>query len=467
MLDGRPDEHRKYAPRGKGPTVLQVAMQEGLSAFLADVSEAGGLPGFVVREFRAATTCGDPALGFVRVKCNQCGEELHVAFTCRGRTVCPSCTARRAACTAAHLVDEVLPEIPYRQWTLAFPRGLKVALASDPALMGAALRIFVAVIFAWQRRQARQLGFEKPRPGAIVFVQNFTGALLLHPHAHVLVPEGVFCAEDTAFAELPPPDDAEVEALLRRVAKKVVKLAQATYPEGLPHTEDALAALAAASAQTRLALGDEENAWPGKERRCAFLEGFSLHANTSVHANDRAGLETLCRYGARGPLTLERLSLRPDGKLEYRLKKPIRGGATTLVMTALQLLKRLCALVVKPRIHLTRFFGVFAPNSNSRADVVPQRPAPPPPPPAPPPAAATPGEPTAAAEPHRPRPYLNWADLLRRTWGFDVFACPCGGRRRILAFITSPELSRQVLGLPARNGRPQPTGPPQLALALP
>ena len=157
---------------------------------------------------------------------------------------------------------------------------------------------------------------------------------------------------------------------------------------------------------------------------------------------------------------MERLSLRPDGKLEYRLKKPIRGGATTLVMTALQLLKRLCALVVKSPIHLTRFFGVFAPNSNSRAEVVPQRPAPPP-------AAATPGEPTAAAEPHRPRPYLNWADLLRRTWGFDVFACPCGGRRRILAFITSPELARQVLGLPARNGRPQPTGPPQLELALP
>ena len=359
-----------------------------------------------------------------------------MAFTCRARTVCPSCTARRAACTAAHLVDQVLPCVPYRQWTLAFPRCLKVALVSDSSLLSAALRVFVAGIFAWQRRRARELGFEKPKPGAIVFVQNFTGALLLHPHAHVLVPEGVFCSEDRAFAALPPPEDAEVEALLRQVAKKVVKLARAAYPDGLRHAEDALASLVEASAQTRLLLDDEEKAWPGKERRCAFLEGFSLHANTAVHANDRAGLETLCRYGARGPLSLERLSLRPGGKLEYRLKKPSRGGATTLVLTAVQLLKRLSALVVKPRIHLTRFFGVFAPNSSSRAAVVPQRPAPAPLQPTP---VGTPEEPTDTVAPPRPRPYLNWADLLRRTWGFDVFACPCGGRRRILALITSPQ----------------------------
>jgi hypothetical protein len=62
-------------------------------------------------------------------------------------------------------------------------------------------------------------------------------------------------------------------------------------------------------------------------------------------------------------LALDRLSRREDGKLEYRLKKPLPGGATTLLMTPAQLLKRLVALVVKPKVHLTRFFGVFAPNS--------------------------------------------------------------------------------------------------------
>ena len=100
-----------------------------------------------------------------------------------------------------------------------------MALASDSVLLSAAVRCFVAGIFALQRSQARRLGIEQPRPGAIAFVQTFTAALLLHPHTHVLVPEGVFSGADKAFAALPPPDDEEVEALLRKVARKVLKLA--------------------------------------------------------------------------------------------------------------------------------------------------------------------------------------------------------------------------------------------------
>jgi hypothetical protein len=41
--------------------------------------------------------------------------------------------------------------------------------------------------------------------------------------------------------------------------------------------------------------------WTG--RRCAFVEGFSLHADTWLHENDVVGLERLCNYGAREPET--------------------------------------------------------------------------------------------------------------------------------------------------------------------
>ena len=39
-----------------------------------------------------------------------------MAFSCKGRAVCPSCNARRMAETAAHLVDQVFPPLPVRQW---------------------------------------------------------------------------------------------------------------------------------------------------------------------------------------------------------------------------------------------------------------------------------------------------------------------------------------------------------------
>jgi Putative transposase len=44
-------------------------------------------------------------------------------------------------------------------------------------------------------------------------------------------------------------------------------------------------------------------------------EGFSLHANTHLHANDRLRLERLCRYGAGGALALERMSRAEDGRI--------------------------------------------------------------------------------------------------------------------------------------------------------
>ena len=141
--------------------------------------------------------------------------------------------------------------------------------------------------------------------------------------------------------------------LLRRVAKRTMKLVNAHFPDGLPYAEDERDFQLAASAQTRLPLADDAPRHP--RRGCAFLQGFSLHADTHLHQNDREALERLCRYGARGPLCLERLTRRSDGKLEYRLKKPTPHGATVLVLTGLQLLKRLCPLVVKPRLHLTRF----------------------------------------------------------------------------------------------------------------
>jgi len=95
--------------------------------------------------------------------------------------------------------------------------------------------------------------------------------------------------------------------------------------------------------------------------------------------------------------------------------------------------------------------------------------------PTPPPAAKAvelekPAEQAVPATEGRP-PYLNFADLLRRTLGIDLFTCRCGGRRSIVAFITSEEVARAALGLLPRDTSTAPpqraTGPPQLALALP
>jgi hypothetical protein len=48
-------------------------------------------------------------------------------------------------------------------------------------------------------------------------------------------------------------------------------------------------------------------------------------------------------------------------------------------------------------------------------------------------------------EPHKRRtPPLDWAGLLRRTFALDIFACArCGGRRRVLAYLTARRAVRR------------------------
>ena len=59
--------------------------------------------------------------GFVRVHCPTRKDDLLVAFSCKGRWVCPSSTDRRMADTAARWVDRVLPQVSFFHYELSAP----------------------------------------------------------------------------------------------------------------------------------------------------------------------------------------------------------------------------------------------------------------------------------------------------------------------------------------------------------
>ncbi|WNG24750.1 hypothetical protein F0U62_12555 [Cystobacter fuscus] len=125
-----------------------------------------------------------------------------------------------------------------------------------------------------------------------------------------LVPDGAFVQREGGvhFEPLPPPTQDEVERLLREVRHRVLCLLENRRALPAQGPEDALQAYWAHSLQQRLRWTEVDvRPPPRKQPRCTFLEGFSLHANTHLPANDRQGLEQLCRYGARGALALERL----------------------------------------------------------------------------------------------------------------------------------------------------------------
>ena len=106
---------------------------------------------------------------------------------------------------------------------------------------------------------------------------------------------------------------------------------------------------------------------------CASVQGFSLHAATTVHEDDRAGLERLCRYGLRAPFSMRRFSQLPDGRVRYELRRPwpTEGGTSELVLDPLDLMRRLAAIMPAPYSNMVRYHGVFASRSKYKSRLPP------------------------------------------------------------------------------------------------
>ena len=407
----------------------------------ADLRDGEGLPRFVEQEFHDFLRCGWLAGGFARFRCPACGLDRLVPFSCRGRGFCPSCGGRRMAERAAHLVDRVFPVVPVRQWVLSLPHRLRYRLAWDHDLCRAVVGASMRAVLGFLRHRARETGVVDGRGGAVVIVQRFGGAVNLNVHLHALVLDGVF-AKDAAgvrFHRNPSLDAADVADVLATVEAHVQRLLER---RGLEDADagggtldewaaDApvLAGIAAASVQSRVALGSragarvrrrgnppEETETPVLGRCHARHRGFDLHAGLHVPAGQQDRLERVCRYALRPPIAHDRLHLTAGGQVQLELRRRWSDGTTHLLFDPVELLERLAALTPRPHINLILYHGVLAPRAAWRSLVVRCG------------ATSSPGEATGAgassdqsvADANRPhRAGALWADLMRRSLEVD------------------------------------------------
>ena len=153
----------------------------------------------------------------------------------------------------------------------------------------------------------------------------------------------------------------------------------------------------------------------------------------------------MCRYVARPPVALDRLSITDDGLVVYALRHRWRDGTTHVALRPLEFIEKLAALIPAPRTNLIRYHGILAPAARDRAAVVPR---------------VSAEESAATSDADRPRNY-GWAELMRRVFAVDVLECPdCRGPMRILAAIQTLSAIRAILkclGLPPRA---PPVSPP-------
>jgi hypothetical protein len=222
-----------------------------------------------------------------------------------------------------------------------------------------------------------------------------------------------------------------------------------------PAEEAPINSLLGASITYRIATGPREGqkvftlqtlpAEPDEPRReVAESSGFSLHAGIAAKASQRDKLEHLARYVSRPPVATERLSLTPGkrsdavaegGLVRLALKTAYRDGTTHVIFEPEDFIARLAALVPKPRAHLTRYHGVFAPASADRAQVVPGTRA----------AAKKPAGSGEVSDTDRQRS-LTWAQRLKRVFAIDIEVCRrCGGQLKVIASIEDPPVIERIL----------------------
>jgi len=306
------------------------------------------------------------------------------------------------------------------------------------------------------------------------------------------------------FRWVKSPTSAELTQLAHIIAQRVGRFlerqgllerdAENSYLAGDAVDEDPMSQLRGHSITYRIAVGPQQGrkvytlqTLPACDLEDQFgdspgnVAGFSLHAGVAAKAHQRDKLERLCRYISRPAISEKRLSITPNGNIRYQLKTPYRDGTTHVIFepldftalahpcargisASLHVIARLAALVPKPRVNLTRFHGVFAPNSKYRALVTPAK-------------RGKGNKSEAHNETEERTPIerhaaMTWAQRLKRVFNIDIETCgECGGAVKVIACIEDPVVIKKILAHLKEKTSPEPTNllpsvraPPQAEL---
>ena len=205
-----------YRPRHPERTILYRVLAQHFEGFLQIYDERfassrGPLAPGAQEAVHRYLDCGIFESGFARVRCGECGHDYLVAFSCKLRSICPSCHIKRELLWAQWAVEELLEDVPHRQVVFTIPKRLRPYFRYDRALLGdlagcawRALRLWILAT----------LGEDTALPGAIGFIQTAGELLNFHPHLHLLITDGVL-GPDGTFERLPYMDCRQLERLFR------------------------------------------------------------------------------------------------------------------------------------------------------------------------------------------------------------------------------------------------------------
>ena len=378
-------------------------------------------------------TCGDYLQGIARVRCTnpECAYDYFRPFSCKGFYLCSSCSQKRTLLFAEHLSNDVLLNLPHRQFVFSIPKALRPFFRHDRRLFAELSRLIFSMISEFYcEAVGRPVLTGMVR--MVIAHQTFGDLLRFNPHYHAIVLEGGFDAEGTFFYIPFSGLQSMIEVFRRRVIKLLVarKLVNEEFAHNLL-------------------------SWRHS--------GFSI--DNSVRILDGKTQENLAEYLARPPLSLKKIRYDPfKGRILFHTTYSDYFKENMHMFDALDFLAELTQHIPPKRLQLIRRYGLYASRTKGCWDQMPhvaER--------APegwkashPEAAPHADDPGFEPLPDEQEVDINsrkqaWARLLAKIYEVDPFVCPkCGAEMKVIAVIEDPMEVRRILRHLVKVGRSPP-----------
>jgi len=347
--------------------------------------------------------CGVLAHGCARLNCINCNHSELLAFSCKRRGVCPSCTAKRGVLFAESLESDVLLGVPNRHVVFTVPKRIRAYFKYD--------RNLNQVLFSAAWESIKELYGEvvpDATPAAVMSVETAGEMLNFHPHLHSIVADGVVTSEGE-FIEL----SLSADKLNKLFAHKVLSKLKA---RGLI-TDTVIAQM---------------GSWQAS--------GFSVWIGDVIEPQDSAARLFISQYLTKCPVRLKDTKIiktASGDKVRYGKDNNFRDYAP------LDFLAAISAQIPNRWEQTIRYFGAYSARTRGKRrkqarenEVIPTE-----------------------HEIDRRAVSKSWAKLIKKVYEVNPLLCPkCGGEMRIKAFITDTmEVARIIkhLNIPPYRAPPK------------
>ncbi|WP_321493336.1 transposase [uncultured Desulfobacter sp.] len=344
--------------------------------------------------------CGDLHMGFARVRCEECGHEYLLAFSCKRRQFCPSCHQKRVIEYGEWLLTNVLQDVPHRQWVFSIPKRLRIYFLFDRKLLAKLSICAWKVIKTYLKSTVPD---NSAVPGASIAVQTYGDFLNFNPHLHAIVSDGCF-SKDGDFHMAPGFFLEDLEEIFQYEVLKMLK------KEG-KITADII-----------------ENMLSWRH------SGFNVYIGDRIFSDDKADLGKLARYIIRACFSQERMVYIPAEASDDATAKVVytsKDRKFRKTFNALDWLARLVTHIPGRYEQTVRYYGYYSNKSRGmrkKAETDDDIPA------------VIPNE-MSSKESRQ-----NWARLIQKIYEVDPLICPkCWGQMHIISFIEELDIIEKIL----------------------